>query len=72
MAQWKIAISSRKCGYYDGYGGCLHRKVIERTEEFHPPCRKKYCPLKIREFKFSTPEAERDYKKFKKAMEEKK
>ena len=51
MPQWKIEISSRKCGYYDGYGGCQHKKVIERTQEFHPPCKKKYCPLRRSEKK---------------------
>jgi len=49
MPQWKIAISSRKCGWYDGYGGCTHKKVIERTRDYQPPCKKKYCPLKIKE-----------------------
>jgi len=51
MSQWKIEIGSRKCGYYDGYGGCQHRKVRERTGDFQPSCRRKYCPLKIKERK---------------------
>jgi hypothetical protein len=49
MTQWKIVVSSRKCGYSDGYGGCNHKKVIEKMGEYHPPCSKKYCPIRVKE-----------------------
>ncbi len=48
MTQWKIKVGSRKCPYYDGYGGCQNNKVIRRTGVFQPSCRKKYCPIKIK------------------------
>lgn len=48
MVQWSVKVGSRRCPYNDGYGGCSHKKVIERTGEFQPPCRNKYCPIKIK------------------------
>ena len=45
--KWKIIIGNNKCGYSDGYSGCTNKKVREKTGEYHPKCKKDYCPLKV-------------------------
>ena len=40
--------TNRKCHYNDGYGGCTHKSVIERTQKPQPPCKEEYCPLKLK------------------------
>ena len=47
MAQWKIQTGSRSCPHYDGYGGCQNKKVMQRTGQYQPLCRHKYCPIKV-------------------------
>ena len=46
--KWIVKVSSARCPYSDGYGGCTHPKMMEKQGRCDAKCRKKDCPIRIK------------------------